>query len=199
MCQSQPWVGNRKPQHRSHAWPSSPRRDGGTQPRGEGEAAGSPAVNPGSGCGSGFEEEWGGFGCSTGWHSGFAGTVALLAMGRLGWCQAWRGTARFWEAAAHHGSSHKTCRRLLAGPHAPAWCTVLFHPLRSCLPPPSPACWGAAVWPGMWMRNPPAPFPSQPLRQHLRAGSSRLACHEEPASGTSLWHLVPILQEAAGW
>ena len=201
MCQSRPRVGNRKPQHCSHAWLSSPRWDGGTRPHGEGEAARGLAVNPGSGRGSGFGEEWGRFGCSTGWDGGFAGTVALLAAGRSGWCQARRGTARFWEAAAHQGSSYKTCRRLLAGPCAPAWCMVPFHPPSSRLRLPSPACQRAVVWPGMWMRNPLAlffPLP-RPFRQLLRAGSSRLAHHGEPASGTSLRHLVPVPREAAGW
>lgn len=36
------------------------------------------------------------------------GTAVLLAVGRSGWHQAWQGTARFWKAAAHHGSPRKT-------------------------------------------------------------------------------------------
>lgn len=128
------------------------------------------------------------------------GMVVLVARwlsslwgGGAGTYQAWHGAARFWEAAAHHGASCKTCWHLLAGPHAPAWCVIPSHPPSSCLQPPTPARWGAMVCPGIWMRNPLAPFLLLPqlLKQLLWVGSRQLARHGELASAVSLQHLIP--------
>lgn len=112
---------------------------------------------------------------------------------RAGTYQAWYGAARIWEAATHRGASCKTCWHLLACPHAPARCVVPSHPSSSCLQPPNPACWGAMVCLGIWMRSPLASFPTLPqfLKQLLCVGSRRLAHHGELASVTSLQHLIP--------